>query len=126
MRQDVIHKTLAGNGVLDMALTTMNLRLEAADSSGAEEYRVHQGNVEVRRVDPGLEPAERSGAPCQAEAGWRQLSGSEIASHVCRKTPVAQWLLRRIGWRRLLLACADQVTLEMFGVSATPVDHQAA
>ncbi len=29
-----------------------------------------------------------------------------------------EWLRHRIGWRRLVLACTDQHTLETFGVSA--------
>lgn len=108
---------MTGNG--NMALTTMSLRLEAANGSGFEEYRVHDGDIEVRQE-------RQPYALSRGEGAWRRLSSGEIADQVCRKTAVAQWLLRRIGWRRLLLACSDENTLEIFGVSKAPVDFDAA
>lgn len=102
-----------------MALTTMNFRLEAADSSGVEEYRIHFGDIEIRQA------RQRHGT-ARSEDEWRRLSSGEIAEHVRRNTAVAQWLLRRLGWQRLLLACTDKETIEMFGVPQAPVDRRAA
>lgn len=105
-------------GSWNMEITTFNLRLEAADGSGAEEYRVHDGEIEVR-TSCSLEPSHE-------EDEWRHLTADEIAGHVRGNTAVAHWLRRRIGWRPLLLACTDRETREMFGVPETPVDRQAA
>lgn len=102
-----------------MGITTFNLRVEAEDGSGAEEYRVQDGDIEVRWTPQALDNFHR-------DEQWRRLNASEIASHVHGNTAVAQWLRHRIGWRRLLLACTEQETLEMFGVSKTPVDRHAA
>lgn len=100
-----------------MALTTMNFRVEAADGSGVREYRVHDGDIEVR-TSCGLDPSSR-------EDEWRRLTAGEIAGHVQGNTVVAQWLRHRIGWRHLLLACTDEETLEMYGIDA-PIDRHAA
>jgi hypothetical protein len=105
-------------GSWNMALTTMNLRLEAADGVGTEEYRVHDGEIEVR-TSCSLDPS-------YGQDEWRRLSANEIASHVRENTAVAQWLRHRIGWRQLVLACTDKDTLEMYGVSKTPIDRHAA
>ena len=102
-----------------MALATMNLRVEACDGSGVEEYRVHDGDIEVRRPRRRLETSPE-------EDEWRRLSAREIASHVHGNTAVAHWLRHRIGWRRLVLACLEQDTLEMFAVFSAPTDRHAA
>ena len=120
MRRDVIYKKLwPETGSWSMALVTMNLRLEAADGSGVEEYRVHDGDIEVRQTRLPLEHA-------QPEEQWRRLSASEIADHVDGNTVVAEWLRHRIGWQRLLLACTDKETRELFGVSESAEDRHAA
>lgn len=110
-----------------MPLMTMNFRLEAADGSGVEEYRIRDGEIEVcRKSSNGREAGRCSHDASQREGEWQRLSASEIASHVRENTAVAQWLRHRIGWRRLLLACTDQETLEMFGVPKAPEDQKAA
>lgn len=110
-----------------MALTTMTLRLEAADGSGVEEYRVHDGEIEVRQARCESRKTGRGSLEsAYREDEWRRLSASEIASHVDQNTVVAQWLRQRIGWRHLLLACTEKETLEMFGVFKAPTDHHAA
>jgi hypothetical protein len=84
-----------------MAQENVRLRLEAEDGSAAQEYRVDDGNIEVRswhsrnRYDP-------------HESTWHRLTRQQLRGHVERNTAVAQWLERRLGWRRLLQACASQ------------------
>ena len=77
-----------------MSLGSMRLRLESGDGSSAKEYRIEDGNVEVRR--------RRTGSI------WWRLTPQQLRIHVERNTVVAQWLERRLGWRRLLQACVGQ------------------
>jgi hypothetical protein len=37
-----------------------------------------------------------------------RLTPQQLSTHVERNTVVAQWLERRLGWRRLLQACVSQ------------------
>jgi hypothetical protein len=85
-----------------MLLGSMRFRLEFGDGSPANEYRVQDGNVEVRTLDPEGVSVRRVGM------AWRRLTPSQLSSHVERNTPVAQWLERRLGWRRLLQACVAE------------------
>ena len=84
-----------------MAQGNVRLRLEAADGSAIKEYRIDDGNVEVRSLHSRsvYEPPESS---------WHRLTPQELGTHVERNTAVAQWLERRLGWRRLLQACVSQ------------------
>lgn|SRR5262245_30517145 len=102
-----------------MVLVPMNLRLEAANSAEAEEYRIHDGDIEVRTI-------RRYAGHGPSEDDWQQLSHNELANHVHDNTVVAQWLRHRIGWRRLLLKCTDQQTLQQFGITANVQDRFAA
>jgi hypothetical protein len=97
-----------------MALLPMNLRLEAPDGSGGEEYRIREGEIEVRAV------------PAAYNDDWQPLSSNDLADHVQRNSVVAQWLRHRIGWRRLLLKCTDHETLQKFGIAQTTSDRFAA
>ncbi len=91
---------LAGNG----SVKTMVLRLclESGDGSPAKEYRIEDGNVEVRTLDP------EGGSIRGTGSVWCRLTPEQLSIHVERNTVVAQWLERRLGWRRLLQACVDQ------------------
>jgi hypothetical protein len=84
-----------------MAQENVRLRVEARDGSPTEEYRVDDGRVEVRswQSRSGYNPPDKS---------WHQLTPQQLSTHVERNTAVAQWLERRLGWRRLLQACASQ------------------
>jgi len=97
-----------------MALLPMNLRLEAPNGSGGEEYRIRDDEIEVRSVNRNV-PDD-----------WQPLSSHELAEHVQHNSIVAQWLKHRIGWRRLLLKCTDQETLQRFGVYQATQDRFAA
>lgn len=100
----------------------MSLRLEATDGSSGEEYRISGGDIEVRRVRP-LRADERQK---QSEYEWQPLTSDQLSQHVRENTVVAQWLKHRIGWRRLLLKCTDQETLQRFGVHENASDRFAA
>ncbi len=85
-----------------MSLGSMRLRLESGDDSPAKEYRIEDGNVEVRTLDPEGESVRRTGSV------WWRLTPEQLSIHVERNTVVAQWLEHRLGWRRLLQACVGQ------------------
>jgi len=80
----------------------MRLRLEPGNGSAAKEYRIEDGNVEVRTLDP------EGGAHRRTGSEWWRLTPEQLSIHVERNTVVAQWLERRLGWRRLLQACVGQ------------------
>ena len=107
-----------------MALMPMNLRLEAADGSESEEYRIHGGDIEVRRVRRFTE--YDSDGQASSDDDWQTLTAGELSTHVQENSVVAQWLRHRIGWRRLILACADQQTRATFGIEASVRDRFAA
>jgi hypothetical protein len=75
-----------------MALTATHLRLESPD--GVEVFRISDGRVEARQLQH--DSSENN--------EWHRLDPDQIADHVNRNTVVAQWLMRRLGWRRLLRA----------------------
>jgi hypothetical protein len=85
-----------------MELESMRLRLESVDDSPSKEYRVADGRVEVRMLDPQGVSLRRAGS------AWRRLTPEQLSIQVERNTVVAQWLERRLGWRRLLQACVAQ------------------
>jgi hypothetical protein len=93
----------------------IHFRLEAADGRVAEEYRLHQQNIEVRRLQPN-----------QREVVWHRLTADEIAGHVKHNTVVARWLERRLGWRRLLWACQPEESADESQGSEQVSDHFAA
>jgi hypothetical protein len=107
-----------------MLLEPVNLRLETADGSGCEEYRIQDGDIEVRRVRSSTERGRFGRSPNNDE--WQRLTPRELSGHVHDNTVVAQWLRHRIGWRRLILKCTDQETLSEFGVRQDVQDRFAA
>ena len=94
------------------------LRLEAADRSCVEEYRIREGAIEVRKL-------QRS-AENQSDDTWQQLTHTQLAEHVKDETVVAKWLRHRIGWQRLLRACINPQTLAEFGIAENTLDRYAA
>jgi hypothetical protein len=85
-----------------MALRSMRLLLESGDGSPAREYRIEDGNVEVRTLDP------EGGSVRSTGSVWWRLTREQLSTHVEHNTVVAWWLERRLGWRRLLQACVEQ------------------
>jgi hypothetical protein len=98
-----------------MALTAMCLRVESPDGC-AEEYRIGEGEVEVRQLQHRIEE----------ERGWHRLTPGELTAHVNRNTVVAQWLMRRLGWRRLLRACVADQNLYFINEARSASGHSAA
>jgi len=84
-----------------MAQKNVRLRLEAEDGSTSREYRVNDGKVEVRSLQSRRECDPR-------ESSWHRLTPQQLSIHVERNTVVARWLEHRLGWKRLLQACAGQ------------------
>ena len=83
-------------------LTSKRLRLESENGSPITEYSIENSTVAVRSVD-----LNRRSDPQQAEeTSWQQLTPEQLRFHVERHTVVAEWLKRRLGWRRLLRECA--------------------
>jgi len=82
-----------------MSLGNMRLRIESGNPE--KEYRIEDGNVEVRMLDP-EDGSDRCGSI------WSRLTRDQLRFHVERNTVVAQWIERRLGWRRLLQACVGQ------------------
>jgi hypothetical protein len=85
-----------------MSSESKRLRLEPGNGSPIKEYRIENGIVEARTLDPNGQPDPQTGGD------WEQLTPDQLAVHVERNTVVAQWLQRRLGWRRLLWACMSQ------------------
>lgn len=72
------------------------LCIDPGDGSPAQEYRVEDNRVESRSLGLGRDGLEKR---------WETVTPDELSSHVMSGTVVAHWLQRRIGYRRLLLAC---------------------
>ena len=99
-----------------MALTPTHLRLEAPDGC-AEEYRIRDEHIEIRQLQDD---------PTKDDRPWHQLTPEQLTDHVERKTAVAHWLERRLGWRRLLQACLGEQTLYSFGTEENTAERRAA
>lgn len=89
-----------------MALTPIHFRLELANGR-AEEFRIRDGRIETRclRKDPSEQDHE-----------WRELTPEQVSDLVDRDSPVALWLNRRMGWKKLLRACLPEQTRQHFEV----------
>ena len=96
-----------------MAQTPISLRLEAPD--GIEEYRIRDGEVEVRQLQH----------PVEEDRMWYRLTPEELTVHVNRNTIVAKWLTHRMGWRRLLRACVADQNLFQYEPAETPTRRAA-
>jgi len=79
-----------------MASSVTHLRLEPLDGSAPVEYKIEDGSVAVRTMEPA------------AGDSWHRLSATDLRTHIERRTVVAEWLERRIGWRRLLQQCVSE------------------
>jgi hypothetical protein len=96
-----------------MALTPMCLRLESSDGR-AHEFRIREGIIEVR---------EQAGDNDEA---WQRVTPEQLTDHVNRNTVLAQWLMRRLGWRRLLRACVADWELYALESGLTRSESRAA
>jgi len=111
-----ISLSLAGKrGFRIMALVPMHLRLETANGSAAEEYRIRNGSVELRQLSVDFGD----------EGDFRRLTAEELTARVRSNTVVAHWLERRLGWQRLLRACIGEQDDLQTG-TAEALKHQRA
>ena len=86
-----------------MALIPMCLRVETPDGRAVEEYCIRDGEIEVRQLQ---------GYATERDREWHPVTPEQLTDHVNHNTVVAQWLERRLGWRRLLRAClAEELSL---------------
>jgi hypothetical protein len=99
-----------------MALEPMHLRLETTDGDSGEEYRIYDGQIEVRQLQSSSDD----------EWCWHRVTPEELTAHISANTVVAEWLKRRMGWRRLLRACLTEQDLYMFEGASRNADHRAA
>ena len=67
------------------------LRISSENGAPINEYRIHQGLVEFRSLDP------RNKLLPQPSQGWRSLEVCDIQLHFALKTVVAQWLIERLS-----------------------------
>ena len=101
-----------------MALRPMHLRLESENGRDGEEYRICDGHVEFRSV--GSTPNSD-----EDNCAWRRVTPQQLIAHVNGKTVLAECLKKRLGWRRLLRACAEE-HLYMFDEMTSNTDRRAA
>jgi len=88
-----------------MFVESLRFRLESTDGSPVKEYRVKDGNVEVRTL------GSEGRSDRHTENVWWRLTPEQLSIHVERNSVVAQWLERRLGWRRLLQACVGEPSM---------------
>ena len=77
---------------------SVRLRLEPEDGSPAKDYRIRDGEIEVRILATSINLADPE---------WRRLTSSEVAYDIENNTIVARWLEARLGWRRVLRKCVQ-------------------
>ncbi len=67
------------------------LRIDSTDGSPANDYRIRDGLVEFRVLDP-------TGRPYASRLSiWRKLNDNEIELHHALGTVVSEWLRLRMG-----------------------------
>jgi hypothetical protein len=76
------------------------LRLEPGNGSRVEDYRIENGEVEMRSID--------SEQGDESHRRWQRLTKEQLIAHVMGNTVVAQWLQRRMGVHSLLRTCAPK------------------
>lgn len=84
----------------------VRLRIDPGDGSFVADYRLVNGIVEMRVLDPAGQIDPWTGSP------WQQLGPEDLAAHIESNTAVARWLERRMGFRALLRACQPDFTPE--------------
>ncbi len=82
---------------LVMPSGSSTLRLEALTGDPMLEYRIKNGRIEVRKLQPKYSH--------DSQPEWQPMTPEQLRMHVECKSVVAEWLQHRLGWRRLLRAC---------------------
>ena len=99
-----------------MQLTPMCLRVEDPDGRTVADYRIRDEEVEVRHLPLSTDDEDE----------WYQLTSEDLTSHVSRNTAVAQWLTRRLGWRRLLRLCVRKQSHYLLDMAEKGADRRSA
>ena len=99
-----------------MELTPTCLRVEDPHGRTVAEYRICDEEVEVRHLPQSTDDEDE----------WYQLTAEDLTSHVSRNTAVAQWLTRRLGWRRLLRLCVHEQSHYPLDMAEKPADRRPA
>lgn len=73
-------------------MESSQLRIEPPDTTVFNEYRLHDGRLEIRTRDRASRYYPATGTP------WRPLNDDELNSHVALNTLVAQWMSSKL-WR---------------------------
>ena len=76
------------------------LRLDPGNGSVVEDYRIEDGEVEMRAIDLKHD--------FEGHRRWQRLTKEQLVAHVMGNTVVAQWLQRRMGVQSLLRTCAPK------------------
>lgn len=75
---------------METAVSINQLRITSRDGSPSNEYRILDGRIEFRALDP-------EGNPYPFSRGlWKTLDTSELQLHFALNTVVAQWLTERL------------------------------
>ena len=92
---------MSWNQGLRLRLSCNTLRIDATDGSPVTDYRIENGNVELRtHTTP-------SDGGTVSEGQWERLTPAQLSSHVLAGTVLAQWLTRRLGVHSLVRACNE-------------------
>jgi hypothetical protein len=84
-------------------LVSNRLRLSPGNGSPVVDYRIENGCVESRTLEPGGQGSSI------VEKEWQQLTPEELSSQVMEDTVLARWLSRRMGIFRLVRACTPDI-----------------
>jgi hypothetical protein len=81
------------NAILELGtehiMLSERLRVEPHHAPFINDYRIHDGQVEVRTLDPVGHPFDL------ALSGWKALDDNELQLHFALRTVVAKWLQDR-------------------------------
>ena len=99
-----------------MTLIPISLRVDDPNGRTVAEYRIRDEEVEVRHLPRSTDDEEE----------WYRLTAEDLTSHVSRNTAVAQWLTRRLGWRRLLRLCVNEQSLYLLDMAEKRADRRVA
>jgi hypothetical protein len=81
-----------GSHVMDaLSSHEMRLRIESVNGAPINDYRIRDGGVEVRSLEPSGQPYP------DATSDWRVLDSSDIQAHRMLRTVVWRWLRVRLG-----------------------------
>jgi len=92
---------MSWNKGLTVRMGFTRLLINRNDGSPVVEYRIENGCVE-RRI---LEPV--ANGSCAIEGQWQRFTPEQLASHLKANTILAHWVSRRFGVHSLIRACSQ-------------------